>query len=79
MISAIKKEYLISEFISKENLLDFLKDRNARRIFVYYGVEAYDNLESNYFDDEKITEEFASIIDYDILYPLLNNTRVIKS
>lgn len=58
---------------------EYIKEKQIKRVLLYYGIEAYDNLISNYYDDEIFHKEFKDIIDRDNLYPILNNTRVIKS
>lgn len=55
----MKKEFALSDFLSHNDLSTFFSENSVRKVFIYYGIEAYDNLESNHYDNPEIVEKFG--------------------
>ena len=71
--------YGIEKVLTRSELIEFLRQKELNKIYVNYGVDRYTKIEANTFNDSAILDPFKSKIDYDTLYPILNNTRTIKS
>jgi len=72
-------EYGIDNVLTRSELIEFLKKKELDKIYINYGIDRYTKIEANEFDDVEILDPYKDKLDYDTLYPLLNNTRTIKS
>ena len=73
------EDYGIDHVMSKTEFRKEMEKRKIRKIYVYRGISSLHESESHYFDDLMLIQSNAGRVDYDTLYPVLNNTRTIKS
>lgn len=57
---------------------NFIKEQKYKKAFILKGKDRYTQRDTHCFDDQKILDLFEEIDDIN-LYPIINNTRVIKS
>lgn len=69
----------IEKVITKSELIEFLKAKELKKIYINHGIDRYTKIESSTFDDNEILNPYKDKLDYDTLYPVLNNTRTVKS
>lgn len=69
----------IEKVLTRSELIEFLKEKELKKIFINYGIDRYTKIESNKYDDGEVLQPYHDILDNDTLYPVLNNTRTIKS
>lgn len=83
MHKAVNQELLdhygIDVKVNKTEFKDQMSKKKIRKIYVYYGRDTYTEKESHFFDEIELLSGNEKAIDYDTLYPILNNTRTIKS
>lgn len=71
--------YGIDKIMSRAEFLEHLKTAKHDRVYVNHGIDRYTGIASNSYDDAEVLALFGDNVDRDSLYPVLNNTRTIKS
>ena len=74
--------YGVSKVYTKNEFINFLKTRGLKKIFIHKGIDSGSGHLSNYYKNEDIIKNIKDLkieIDENTLYPILNNTRTIKS
>lgn len=71
--------YGIHAILTHTQFLEFLEKLNPQKIFINHGIDRYTGIKSNSYDDSTVLEKYKDVIDKDTSYPVLNNTRTIKS
>ena len=74
-----KDRFGISGIFTQTEFLEFLEATNPERIYLNYGIDRYTGVKSNTYDNPRVLDQFKDVIDRDTTYPILNNTRTIKS
>ena len=69
----------IHSILTNQAFLDFLDKKNPEKVYLNSGIDRFTGIEVNSFSPERLGEKYKEIIDYDTLYPVLNNSRTIKS
>ena len=71
--------YGIERVMTRSELIEFLKQKDPSKVYINFGIDRYTKRESNKFNDNDIIDPYKDKIDCNTLYPILNNTRTIKS
>lgn len=74
-----KELYGIDKIMTRAEFIEHLKNAKHDRLYVNHGIDRYTGIPSNSYDDPEVLALFDDKIDKDSLYPILNNTRTIKS
>ena len=77
-----EKLFGISKIYREKEFIEYLKNRNLQRILIHKGIDPGSGHLSNFYDNPEIIDFLKNEkikIDEDTLYPILNNTRTIKS
>ena len=72
-----KVKYDVDDVVFVEDMLQWLKDRNADRVFLNAGTNSDSGME-NMIPEEKYWKELRGV-DKDTMYEVLANTRVTKT
>lgn len=69
----------IEKVMTRSDLIEFLKERQFKKIYLNSGIDRYTKIRTGTYDDAEVLEPYGDKVDKDTLYPILNNTRTIKS
>ena len=69
----------VTGIFTQVEFLEFLEKYKPERVYLNYGIDRYTGVKSNSYDEPQVLDQFKDIIDRDTTYPILNNTRTIKS
>jgi Xaa-Pro aminopeptidase len=74
-----KDSFGVEAVLTHNQFVEYLTQKTLKKVFVNHGVDRYTGVKSNSYDNSEVLDKLKDIIDNDTTYPILNNTRTIKS
>jgi Xaa-Pro aminopeptidase len=74
-----KESFGIEDVFSHDQFEDYLTKKPPQKVFINSGIDRYTGVNSNTYDNADILSRFKESVDSDTTYPILNDTRTIKS
>lgn len=75
----VRTLYGIERIMSRAEFLEYLDQQKPTKIYINHGIDRYTGIPSNAYDDAEVLEKYKDSIDRDTIYPVLNETRTIKT